>query len=318
MLDMFRATSICIAMLTSSCEGVPTGKSEANMNFDGTWQSVIPCEPGLGISTRFPKLIVEGNTAYLTNFGTYAETHKSVINNGSAEFSGTYDRENGSGSFSARVKLLDNGEAYISGKRGPNFCKGTLTALQETAVNELGIVYVPAKVQACTPLDVKDFVATRENLLRQSKLRRLKDVTIVSKDKFGVFVVYLDKYRNSLGFMLDNLVSDVGDERKKTNDWSVGKVRVRDNQFCRVWSQWRTGYEENCWQVHKTPKDKYYFVCSDTLTYDGSEHLVLQGNVFDAQLVGGEHCKEISFEATRVSKECYVEFDPISVGAFGF
>lgn len=301
------------AALLAACQttgGYPPNVTELATNADGVWQGVIPCYPGRSIDKRSPKLKIEGNTAWLTNYGEHGVTYEETIENGVVSYKNTYPH----GDVRVSATLLTNGDAYISGKRGPNTCYGVISRLAEVAVNDFGVIFDPEKVQACTPADdAEEFVPTRENLLRQSKLRKIRDVTIVSRDRFGIFVVYIDKHQNTLGFMLDNLVSKTSDNRKQTRDWSVGKVRYNNNQYCRTWNQWLTGKEENCWQVHKSEKDQLYFVCPDTGTFDGEANTVLRGNPFNAKLVGRDDCSSLEYNKQKNDKGCSVVFDDIKV-----
>jgi len=302
-----------------ACQSLPDGYEKASVNTDGKWQGLIPCSPSHELPTRFPKVEVTGDRATLTNFGTYGETHTTQIKNGKASFLGSYKKTKGTRTFSATVQQLTSGEVYVGGWRGPKNCRGVIPAIQPIAINQLGVKYEPEKVQPCVAVGGSNFIPTRENLLRYSKLRNLKDVTIVSQDKYGVFVLYLDDTKNALGFMLDLKVSDAGNGRKKTEDWSVGKVTIKNNQYCRTWKQWRSGHEENCWQVHQDESERLYFVCPDTLTHDGEKHFVIKGNAYNATLKGGgERCSDISWEENLSNPACYVEFDDKKIGAFGF
>ena len=310
---MYRHLLVAVA-LTSALPGCQTtgGVAKLGSNADGIWAGTIPCYPGTSLPKRYPKLKIEGDSVWLTNFGTHADTYESKIENGHVTFNNTYGKN--LKPVRVTVNLLSNGNAYISGRRGPRNCYGAISRMAEAGINEFGIKFNPEKIQACTPVaDDKGFVPTRENLLRQSKLRKLRDITIVSKDKFGVFVIYIDNKQNTIGFMLDSLISKTDDNRKKTRDWSIGKVRYKNNQYCRTWKQWATGKEENCWQVHKVENEQLYFVCPDTGIFDGDAHTVLSGNAFNAELVGRDNCSSLGYGKSRLDNECAVVFDDIDV-----
>ena len=118
--------------------------------------------------------------------------------------------------------------------------------------------------------------------------------------------------------MLNRGISDSKNGRKKSKDWAVGKVQINGNLYCRTWVQWRSGHEENCWEIHQDESENIYFVCPDTLTHDGKEHIVVKGNFYNAAVIGGDECLDISFEKNMSSRKCYVEFDDKKIGAFGF
>lgn len=307
-----------LSFVLVGCQFIPDGYEKASVNTDGTWQGLIPCNPSNDLPTRFPKVKVVGEQATLTNFGTYGETYTARITNGTASFSGSYQKRKGTGNVRATVQLLTSGDAYVGGLRGGQTCHGVIPFVPATAINEFYVKYEPAKVRPCVAVDSSTFVPTRENLLRNSRLRQLRDVTIISKDTFGVFVLYIDKHRNSLGFMRDLKVTEVGNGRSRIQDWSVGKVQIEGNLYCRTWKQWRSGYEENCWEVHQDESENLYFVCPDTLTHDGEKHIVINGNAYNAALKGGDGCSDIAWEEVKNSRDCYVEFDDKKIGAFGF
>jgi len=297
----------------SACQSTG-GVAKLGSNTDGIWSGTIPCKPGIGIDERYPKLKIDGDTAWLSNFGNHGDTVIGKVENGHVSYGANYYNGEEIKRIHFSVNLLSNGEAYISGRRGPNYCEGAIPKMAEAGINEFGVKFNPENIQACTPVTGnKGFVPTRENLLRQSKLRKLRDVTIISEDKFGVFVVYIDRSQNTIGFMLDSLISETKDNRKKTRDWSLGRVRYKNNQYCRTWKQWETGREENCWQVHKTENEQLYFVCPDTGIYDGDAHTILPGNVFNAALIGPEDCSSLGYDKTEREGDCAVVFDDIDV-----
>jgi hypothetical protein len=97
----------------------------------GTWFGPIKCHGLSKIKRRTPTFRIDGDQAFLTNYGKSGETYESKIKNGKAKFKGSYSGIANGQSFNklvkATVKILKNGDVKISGMRGRHSrCSGIL------------------------------------------------------------------------------------------------------------------------------------------------------------------------------------------------
>ena len=97
----------------------------------GTWWGTIKCHGQSKIERRTPTLRVDGDDAFLTNYGKYGETYESKLKKGKAKFKGRYEGFHNGEPFNklvkAKVKILKNGDVKISGMRGRHSrCSGVL------------------------------------------------------------------------------------------------------------------------------------------------------------------------------------------------
>ena len=111
---------------------------------EGSWAGRVKCQGTSKIKNRGLVFRIDGDKAWLTNFGESGITYESVIKNKVVKFNGVYKGVFNGEAFRknirAKAKLLENGDVKITGIRGvKSACKGILKRVEQSNNNDLDI-----------------------------------------------------------------------------------------------------------------------------------------------------------------------------------
>ena len=111
---------------------------------EGSWAGRVKCKGASKIKNRGLVFRIDGDKAWLTNFGESGITYESVIRNEVVKFKGVYkgvlDGEAFRKDIRVKAKLIKNGDVKITGIRGAHSsCKGILKRVEPSNKNAVDI-----------------------------------------------------------------------------------------------------------------------------------------------------------------------------------